>query len=159
SAKHKFAVEELKVGDAVIMYGVRVGRAVEAVRKGEVITTGNIRHDAAAVEGRTSTSHWTAPDVSRWQQQTFRGYRRADGQVGTRNHWLVVPLVFCENRNVNYIREAFEKELGFAPVHPYRAQVADMVKLYQAGRTKEIEALRNQPARETAGSRKVFPNV
>ncbi len=35
------------------------------------------------------------------------GYHRRDGQVGTANYWLVVPLVFCENRNVNVIRQAF----------------------------------------------------
>jgi altronate hydrolase len=159
SAKHKFTLEALKAGDAVTMYGVRVGRAMEPIRKGEVITTHNTRHDAAAVEGRTATYHWTAPDVSRWKQQTFQGFRRSDGQVGTRNHWLVVPLVFCENRNVQYIREAFEKELGFAPVHPYRTQVAEMVKLYQAGKIKEIEALRSEPAGETGGNRKIFSNV
>jgi len=39
-------------------------------------------------------------------------YHRADGQVGTRNHWLVIPLVFCENRNVEALRDAFEEELG-----------------------------------------------
>src|SRR5262249_32155674 len=94
-----------------------------------------------------------------WKQQTFKGFRRSDGQVGTRNHWLVVPLVFCENHNVNYIREAFEKELGFSPDHPYRSQVAEMVKLYHASKVEEIEALRSGPAREASGSRKVFPNV
>ena len=158
-AKHKFAAQELKVGDAVIMYGVRVGRAVEPIREGEAITTRNTRHDAAAVEGRTATYHWTAPDVSHWKQKTFMGYRRSDGQVGTRNHWLVIPLVFCENRNVAFIKEAFVKELGFAAPQPYRNQVADMVKLYQAGKIKDIEAFRGEPAAEAASSRRVFPNV
>ena len=41
------------------------------------------------------------------------GYHRADGQVGTRNYWLVLPLVFCENRNVDRMREALEEELGY----------------------------------------------
>src|SRR5438876_3915132 len=159
SAKHKFAIQDLKVGDAVMMYGIRVGRAVEPIRQGEVISTQNTRHDAATVEGRTASYQWHAPDVSRWKQQTFMGYRRSDGQVGTRNHWLVIPLVFCENRNVAYIQEAFEKELGFAPVHPYRNQVADMVKLYQEGKIEELKEFRSQPVPEAAHGRRVFPNV
>ena len=142
-----------------MMYGIRVGRAVEPIRQGEVISTQNTRHDAATVEGRTASYQWHAPDVSRWKQQTFMGYRRSDGQVGTRNHWLVIPLVFCENRNVAYIQEAFEKELGFAPVHPYRNQVADMVKLYQEGKIEELKEFRSQPVPEAAHGRRVFPNV
>ena len=159
SAKHKFAIQDLKAGDAVMMYGIRVGRAVEPIRQGEVVSTQNTRHGAAMVEGRTASYQWHAPDVSRWKQQTFMGYRRSDGQVGTRNHWLVIPLVFCENRNVTYIQEAFAKELGFAPVHPYRNQVADMVKLYQEGKIKELKEFRSEPVREAAHGRRVFPNV
>ncbi len=159
SAKHKFAIQDLKAGDAVMMYGIRVGRAVELIRQGEVVATRNTRHDAATVEARTASYQWHAPDVSRWKQQTFMGYHRSDGQVGTRNHWLVIPLVFCENRNVTYIQEAFAKELGFAPVHPYRNQVADMVKLYQEGKIKELKEFRSEPVREAAHGRRVFPNV
>jgi len=159
SAKHKFATQDLKAGDAVMMYGIRVGRAVELIRQGEVVATRNTRHDAATVEARTASYQWHAPDVSRWKQQTFMGYHRSDGQVGTRNHWLVIPLVFCENRNVTYIQEAFAKELGFAPVHPYRNQVADMVKLYQEGKIKELKEFRSEPVREAAHGRRVFPNV
>ncbi len=159
SAKHKFTTQDLKVGDTVVMYGVRVGKAVEVIRTGEAVTTRNTKHDAATVEGRTATYHWTAPDVSRWKQQTFMGYRRSDGQVGTRNHWLVVPLVFCENRNVAYIKEAFEKELGFAPPQPYSSQVADLVKLYHEGKTKELQEFRGEAVREAARNRRVFANI
>src|SRR5690606_8881773 len=35
-----------------------------------------------------------------------------DGQVGTANVWLFFPLVFCENRNIEVLREVFEKELA-----------------------------------------------
>src|SRR5713226_9220452 len=159
SAKHKFAIQDLKAGDAVMMYGIRVGRAVELIRQGEVVSTRNTRHDAAMVEGRTASYQWHAPDVSRWKQQTFMGYRRSDGQVGTRNHWLVIPLVFCENRNVAYIKEAFEKELGFAPPQPYSSQVGDLVKLYHEGKTKELQEFRGEAVREAARNRRVFANI
>src|SRR5260370_6533736 len=159
SAKHKFATQDLKVGDTVVMYGVRVGRAVEVIRAGEAVTTRNTKHDAATGEGRTATYHLTAPDVSRWKQQTFMGYRRSDGPVGTRNHWLVVPLVFCENRNVAYIKEAFEKELGFAPPQPYSSQVADLVKLYHEGKTKELQEFLGEASREDAPNHTPFTNI
>ena len=57
----------------------------------------------------------------------------ADGQVGTRNYWLVVPLGFCENRNIAVLKQAFEEELGFAAPQIYRHQVAEFVRLYRTG--------------------------
>src|SRR5690606_19306161 len=46
-----------------------------------------------------------------WKDKTFMGYHRSNGQVGTRNVWLFFPLVFCENRNIELLKEVFEKEL------------------------------------------------
>jgi altronate hydrolase len=139
-AKHKFSMRSLEVGDSVIMYGVLVGRAVKPIAAGELLTTINIQHQAAAFHEQTEEFHWTPPDVSRWQQKTFRGYRRSDGQVGTRNYWLVVPLVFCENKNIQVLKQALEEELGFAAPQLYRSQVADLAKLYREGQTGKISA-------------------
>ena len=55
--------------------------------------------------------NWTAPNVEKWKDRTFLGYHREDGQVGTENVWLFFPLVFCENRNIEILKEIFEKEL------------------------------------------------
>jgi altronate hydrolase len=140
-AKHKFAAEDLAIGASVRMYGVIVGKAVETIRRGGLLTTRNVHHQAAAFHEKTAEFHWTPPDVSRWRQREFLGYRRADGQVGTRNYWIVVPLVFCENRNIGVLKQAFEEELGFAASQVYRRQVAELARLYQNGRTEEIKTL------------------
>jgi altronate hydrolase len=66
------------------------------------------------------------------------GYPRPDGQVGTANYWIVVPLVFCENRNVNVIREAFEEALGFGKHNAYKNYVQELVQLYREGKTDAI---------------------
>jgi altronate hydrolase len=138
-AKHKFATEDLAAGASVIMYGVLVGKAMEPLRRGGLLTTRNIHHQAAAFQEKTAEYRWTPPDVSRWKQREFLGYRRSDGQVGTRNYWIVVPLVFCENRNIAVLKQAFEEELGFAAPQVYRRQVAELARLYVDGRTDEIK--------------------
>ena len=112
-AKHKFVTEDLAVGDSIIMYGVLVGKASQPIQKGEVITTENVKHQSAKVGGKTETTAWTAPNVDKWKDKTFMGYHREDGQVGTENVWLFFPLVFCENRNVEILKDVFEKELLF----------------------------------------------
>ncbi|MDR6160134.1 altronate hydrolase [Chryseobacterium sp. SLBN-27] len=110
-AKHKFAAVDFEEGDHIIMYGVIVGKANQPIKKGEVITTENVKHQSAKVEGKTATLGWTPPNVDRWKDRTFMGYHREDGQVGTENVWLFFPLVFCENKNIETLKEIFEREL------------------------------------------------
>ncbi|MET3876227.1 UxaA family hydrolase [Chitinophaga sp. OAE865] len=159
SAKHKFLINDILEGDPITMYGVLVGKASKNIAKGESITTENVVHDANAFHEKDSSLEWQAPDVSKWKNRTFMGYHRADGQVGTRNYWLVIPLVFCENRNVGVIKTAFEKGLGFSPAEVYNEQVTDLVALYRSG---DLEAIKNYEAGELTETGKrnvVFPNI
>src|SRR5450755_1336218 len=153
-AKHKFATRDLAIGDEVVMYGVLVGRAVKPIAAGELLTTGNIQHQAAPFHEQSGEFHWTPPNVSHRKQQTFMGYRRSDGQVGTRNYWLVVPLVFCENKNIQVLKQALEEELGFAAPQLYRQQVVELVKSYREG-TAAVHDVATAPAPRT----RLFGNV
>src|SRR6202040_2878330 len=155
-AKHKFATEDLAIGANIIMYGVLVGKAVAPIRRGELLTTRNIHHQAAAFQEKTEEYRWTPPNVSRWQQREFRGYRRSDGQAGTRNYWIVVPLVFCENRNIGVLKQAFEEELGFAAPQIYRRQVSELAQLYKDGRAAEIKTHALAPGTASPQPSRVF---
>ncbi len=163
-AKHKFAANDLPAGADVIMYGVLVGKASRSMRRGELLSIGDIRHEASQYGEKTREFHWSAPDVSRWQGETFMGYRRPDGQVGTRNYWLVVPLVFCENRNIVNLKQAFQEELGFAPPQVYRQQVSELARQYRFGKTQDTENLEHQRPAENglaspSPSHRLFPNI
>jgi altronate hydrolase len=158
-AKHKFATENLATGSDVIMYGVLVGKAVKPIARGEVLTPRNTHHEAAPYHEKNEDYRWTPPDVSRWRGTTFQGYRRADGQIGTRNYWLVVPLVFCENRNIGVLKQAFEEELGFAAPQIYRQQVADLVRMYQTGRANEIDGGDTPTSGAPSSRPRVFKNL
>ncbi len=158
-AKHKFATENLAVGDDVIMYGVLVGAAVKPIQRGERLTTSNLQHRASAFHEQSGEYRWVRPDTSRWQQRTFLGYHRSDGQVGTRNYWLVVPLVFCENRNIGVLKQAFEEELGFAAPQVYRRQVAEFARLYLEGRAEEIKTQAGKTNGSDPARARVFENI
>ena len=159
-AKHKFAAVDLDAGANVLMYGGLVGKATSAIRRGELLTTGNVHHETTGFHEKSGSYQWTPPDVARWKQRTFLGYHRADGQVGTRNYWLVVPLVFCENRNIGVLQQAFEEELGFAAPQLYRREVAELARLYREGRTEEIMTYVAQPANgHSIQSARLFENL
>ncbi len=159
SAKHKFAIRNLAAGDNIVMYGVLVGRAVKPVAAGELLTTGNIQHQAAPFREQTGEYRWAPPDVSRRKQETFLGYRRSDGQVGTRNYWLVVPLVFCENKNIQVLKQSLEEELGFAAPQVYRRQVAELAKLYREGYADSIKVRDFSAEAAPALRNRLFENV
>jgi altronate hydrolase len=141
TAKHKFTEHALQPDDELYMYGIVVGKAIKPIPAGGVIGTHNIKHKAAPFTGRTKQYSWTPPDVSKYKDKTFMGYHRADGQVGTANYWLVIPLVFCENRNVNVIRQAFEEGLGFSKPEPYKNYLNELIALYKQGNTDSISAV------------------
>ncbi|MEZ4927222.1 MAG: altronate dehydratase family protein [Saprospiraceae bacterium] len=159
-AKHKFAAETLNPGDEVRMYGVLVGKAQSPIAAGAVLTTENLKHatNSFSLDDK-KMAEWTAPDVSAWSGREFLGYHRADGSVGTANYWLVIPMVFCENRNVNVLREALVHDLGYEKKRGYRTLTQELVQLYKAGKNVsdilETELLTNP---ETAPTR-LFPNV
>ena len=94
-AKHKFALTDLNEGDEIIMYGVLVGKAVTFIPKGGLLSTQNIQHASGSFALKERHTTWHKPDLLSFQNRTFNGFHRADGSVGTRNYWLVIPLVFC----------------------------------------------------------------
>jgi altronate hydrolase len=157
-AKHKFTENALQPDDEVLMYGTLVGKAILPIKAGGVVGTHNLKHKAAPFSGRTKSYQWSPPDVSKFKNKTFQGYHRADGQVGTANYWLVIPLVFCENRNVEVISQAFITELGFAKPDAFKSYVHDLVKHYQDGKVDQIESVSFQPSSEKTASR-IFKNV
>ncbi|ODS80020.1 MAG: altronate hydrolase [Cytophagaceae bacterium SCN 52-12] len=162
-AKHKFVTHDLAPGDGVYMYGVLVGRASQPIRRGEPITTFNLKHDSEDYSTSKRTPYsWSPLDVAKWQSRTFNGYHRPDGRVGTYNYWLVIPLVFCENRNVLILKDAFERELGYAQPEIYRNQVRDLLQIYRNSGSladlPETPLFAEAPARPSFGDR-VFKNV
>ena len=154
-AKHKLALVDLEPGGLIRMYGMVVGEVTQAIPRGGLISTRNVRHRA---DPYTATRHpvtFALPDASAWSQRTFMGFHRADGQVGTRNYWLVLPLVFCENRNVERLREALEEELGYGSAqNSYRQYVRQLVHKRTSGD--------GQVTGDSVGvsrSDRVFPNI
>ncbi len=157
-AKHKFFLQDMQPGDEVIMYGLMVGKIQVPVKKGQRMSTENTKHAAEPFAWRDSHYEWKAPDVSPFTGKHFNGYHRKDGSVGTANYWLFIPTVFCENRNLDVIREALQNELGYAVTDKYKQYTRSLVEAYATGADlseKNISLLH-----QTSGNAKrIFKNV
>lgn len=156
AAKHKFFIRDMAAGDEVIMYGVLVGRLQKDIGKGGLMTTDNTKHAANKYVYRGLQHQWQPPDVSKFVHQTFNGYKRSDGRVGTANYWLFVPMVFCENRNLDIIKEALYNELGYAQTGKYKQFTEQLVQAYKQG--EDIHQIDFSPA-VANGQERLFKNV
>lgn len=161
TAKHKFVATDLNAGDSIIMYGVLVGKAQSPIKKGGLISTGNVKHAANDFEiSAQRNTNWKQPDVSKFNGRTFMGYHRPNGEVGTANFWLVIPMVFCENRNLDVLQESLVRDLGYGRNKKYKYQAQQLIELYKTG--KSVEDILNADIRTEAGdeqAKRLFPNV
>jgi altronate hydrolase len=155
-AKHKFYTSDLSEGAEVIMYGVLIGKVQANVLKGNLMTTENLKHAAEPYGYRGVSYHWQAPDVSKYAHTTFNGYYQNDGQVGTANYWLFIPTVFCENRNLDVIKEALHNQLGYAVSDKYLRYTQDLLTAFKNGQSLDSVNISLTP---TAYINRVFNNV
>jgi altronate hydrolase len=155
-AKHKFFTHDMNAGDEVKMYGVLVGKAQTFIPKGGLMTTENIKHAAEPYDYRHVDYTWKAPDVSKFKNKTFNGYHRSDGRVGTANYWLFIPTVFCENRNLDVIREALHNELGYAVTDKYKQYSHRLLQALKNG--EDISSIDLSPS-TIDNSNRPFKNV
>jgi len=139
-----------------VMYGVMVGKAQSDIAKGGIISTVNLKHAAEPFIYRKTDFSWTAPDVAKFRNKTFNGYHRSNGDVGTANYWLFIPTVFCENRNLDVIREALHNELGYAVTAKYKQYAQQLVDAYKNG--DDISCVNLSPDQQNKTNR-VFKNV
>ena len=158
--KHKFALYDFELADEIYMYGVLIGKATTAIMAGTAITTENIKHASATFNNDKKDFVWNAPDASKFKNKTFNGYHREDGKVGTANYWLVIPLTFCENRNIDVIEAALSEKLGYQTKKDFAVDTDALIKQYKAGASKD--QILNTPiitSHEEMAKNRVFPNV
>jgi len=156
-AKHKFFTKDMQPGDKVIMYGVLVGTAQSFIPKGGWMSTANVKHAVEPYAWRKTDYQWTPPNVSKFKGRTFNGYHRNNGMVGTANYWLFLPTVFCENRNLDVIREALHNELGYAVTDKYKRYTHQLMEAFKKGENIESVNLFEAPCPDA--TERPFKNV
>ncbi|GIT92333.1 dehydratase [Jannaschia pagri] len=104
---HKIATQAVKAGDPIRKYGQIIGYAAQDIAAGDHVHTQNCAFAATdhAYEFGTDLRP-VAPSTG----DTFQGYRRADGRVGTRNYIAIVTSVNCSATAARRIADAFGPE-------------------------------------------------
>lgn len=100
---HRFAIEEIPAGEYVRQYDQPIGTSL-GIEAGEWITHENMSNDVPVVRDLPEDLHTPAPDYFPAEEiETFMGFRRPDGRVGTRNFILIVPTSMCASHEAAQI--------------------------------------------------------
>lgn len=162
-AKHKFTLEDFPEGHLAVQYGVTVGRSTQPIPTGHPVTIGNLAFAADEFDLSLKNEYsrdWDPPDVSRFVDRTFDGYLRENGSVGTANYWLVIPLVFCESRNIEAMKQAFENALGYRRTSHYETFVRSLADKYrEEGDSTFLREVTCSGGDGARGRCELFPNV
>ncbi len=110
-AGHKFALKNIIVCAHIVKYGYPIGHAVEDIRQGDLVNEKNIKTNLDGVLEYTYEPQLQQPAFTN-RNLTFRGYRRATGEVGVRNELWIIPTVGCVNGVVNRLAARLQEETG-----------------------------------------------
>ena len=105
-AGHKIAIQAIAAGSKVLRYGQPIGRARADVRAGEHVHTHNLAYEEHPFEYEMPTHDSALPPPGK-DAPTFLGYRRGDGQVGTRNYIAVVAASNCAAHVATLIGQSY----------------------------------------------------
>lgn len=94
-AGHKFALKNIEEGGRIIKYGAPIGTASASITAGEHVHSHNLKTALNDVETYPPFSMLASDTGSNASDDTFMGYRRADGRVGVRNEIWILPTVGC----------------------------------------------------------------
>jgi len=108
---HRFATRPIPEGEFVLQYGQPIGTSM-GIAEGDPITVRNMSNDVPVVRDLPADLHTPAPEYfAESDRATWRGYRRADGRVGTRNFVLIVPTSMCASHESQQIATLAEYTL------------------------------------------------
>ena len=106
---HKMATAAIAKGDPVYKYAQIIGYAHEDIAKGDHVHTHNL--DFRAVDQDYEFATDLRPIEPATKQDTFMGYRRSNGKVGTRNYIAILTSVNCSATAARMIAAHFTPDL------------------------------------------------
>lgn len=113
---HKISTESISQGTRILKYGQTIGYAMSDIPCGAHVHTHNVEFRAMNTEYKFGTNLQNVVRVPEKARDTFMGYRRENGTVGTRNYIAIVTSVNCSATAARRIADSFgEEELSQYP--------------------------------------------
>ena len=126
---HKIALRPIASGAPVVKYGQIIGVATRDIAAGELVHTENLAISAVNLRHEFCVDAKPTDFVPEARRATFRGYRRPNGKVGTRNYIVIISSVNCSATVSRAVAAHFTRVGELAPFE----NVDGVVALTHAG--------------------------
>jgi altronate hydrolase len=104
----RFSTRQIPAGQFVLQYGQPIGTSL-GIEEGAAVSHQNMSDEVPVVRDLPENLQTSPPEYFPIEDRaTFRGFRRDDGRVGTRNHILIIPTSMCastESQRISTIAE------------------------------------------------------
>jgi altronate hydrolase len=115
-AGHKVLIKDVAKGENIIKYGYPIGHALHDMKAGEWVNENNMKTNLSG------TLEYTYNPVNEelnipFDNRTFKGYVRKNGDVGVRNEIWIVPTVGCVNGIAERLAKELKHEIGLESNH------------------------------------------
>ncbi len=107
---HKLATRDIAAGEAVRKYAQVIGYASEDIAAGTHVHTQNVEFRKTSTDYDFATDLRPVTPVAEGAHDSFMGYRRENGRVGTRNYIGILTSVNCSATAARMIASAFGPE-------------------------------------------------
>lgn len=107
---HKIALRNIALGEPVLKFGSVIGTSTEAIAKGDHIHSHNLALRDTAHNQNVGVRYDETSPVEESACDTFMGYKRKNGTVGTRNYIAVLTSVNCSATAATLIARNFPHE-------------------------------------------------
>ncbi|QAA31564.1 UxaA family hydrolase [Clostridium manihotivorum] len=108
---HKIAIKAINLNEDVVKYGFPIGHAITPIEEGQWIHTHNTKTNLDGIKDY-SFNQKLVDNIYNHKNLTFKGYKRANGNVGIRNELWIVPTVGCVNGIAERMLDRLKKEVG-----------------------------------------------
>lgn len=108
-AGHKVALSDIPAKAHVVKYGYPIGHAREDIAQGDWVNEKTIKTNLDGLLDYEYSPDDVKLDIPN-RDLTFKGYRRASGEVGIRNEIWIIPTVGCVNGTINSLAENLRME-------------------------------------------------
>ncbi|OGS44942.1 MAG: hypothetical protein A2539_04505 [Elusimicrobia bacterium RIFOXYD2_FULL_34_15] len=106
----RFSIKDIKKNELVKQYGYPFGIS-KGIKKGQLISADNVKEYFVNYNKVIKPSQ-----INKYQHKknilnkTFKGYVRSNGQVGTRNYYLIVPTSMCASDVTSKIANSLDND-------------------------------------------------
>src|SRR6056300_1847913 len=107
---HKIALKKISKGEKIIKYDRLIGIASKEISAGEHVHVNNTDFQSTDHDYEFSTSIKLPNMIEPKNRPTFKGYKRPNGKVGTRNYIGILTSVNCSATAAKNIAEHFTKD-------------------------------------------------